>query len=99
MMGSQKDFTVPFGITLKTHLWVKNVANLIDARQISHVNERFVGESSGLIDDVIKVCDLQKWYLLTVDFEKACDSLNHKLLIEVFKKYCFGENFIAWIKI
>ena len=61
MMGSQKDFTVPFGITLKTHLWVKNVvANLIDARQISYVNEWFIDESSGLIDDVIKVCDLQK---------------------------------------
>ena len=53
---------------------VKNVfSNLIDSRQIAYVNERFTGESSRLIDDVIKVCDIQKisGYLLTVDFEKA----------------------------
>ena len=53
---------------------VKNVfSNLIDSRKIAYVNERFTGESSRLIDDVIKVCDIQKisGYLLTVDFEKA----------------------------
>ena len=53
---------------------VKNVrSNLIDSRQIAYVNERFIGESGRLIDDVIKVCDIQKisGYLLTVDFEKA----------------------------
>ena len=52
---------------------VKNVrSNLIDSRQIAYVNERFIGESGRLIDDVIKVCDIQKisGYLLTVDFEK-----------------------------
>ena len=38
-------------------------------------------------------------YLLTVDFEKAFDSLNHKFLIAVLKKYGFGEDFIDWIKI
>ena len=37
-------------------------------------------------------------YLLTADFEKAFDSLNHKFLIAVFKKYGFGEDFIDSIK-
>ena len=37
--------------------------------------------------------------LLTVDFEKTFDSLNHKFLIAVLKKYGFGEDFIDWIKI
>ena len=81
---------------------VKNVrSNLIDSRQIAYVNERFIGESGRLIDDVIKVCDIQKisGYLLTVDFEKAFDSLNHKFLTGVLKKYGFGEDFIDWIKI
>ena len=41
-----------------------------------------------------------KWpYLLTVDFVKAFDSLNHKFLIAVLKKCGFGEDFINWIKI
>ena len=79
----------------------KVLSNLNDASQTVYVNERFIGESSRLIDDVIKVCDIQKisGYLLTVDFEKAFDSLNHKFLIAVLKKYGFGEDFIDWIKI
>ena len=31
---------------------------LSNSRQTSYVNERFIGESSRLIDDVIKVCDI-----------------------------------------
>ena len=66
----------------------KVLSNLIDPRQTAYVNERFIGKSSRLIDDVIKVCDIQKisGYLLTADFEKAFDSLNHKFLIAVLKK-------------
>ena len=50
----------------------KVLSNLNDASQTVYVNERFIGESSRLIDDVIKVCDIQKisGYLLTVDFKK-----------------------------
>ena len=73
----------------------KVLSNLIDSRQTAYVNERFIGESDRLIDDVIKICDIQKIisYLLTVDFEKAFDSLNHKFLIAGLKKYSFGESF------
>ena len=81
---------------------LKNVlGKLIDARQTAYVNERFIGESGRLIDDVLKVCDVQKLsgYLLTVDFEKAFDSLNHNFLIVVLKKYGFGDDFIDWVLI
>ena len=79
----------------------KVFSNLIDSRQTAYVNERFIGGSGRPIDTVIKVCDIQKTsgYLLTADFEKAFDSLNHKFLIPVLKKYGFGEDFIDWIKI
>ena len=65
----------------------KVLSNLNDASQTVYVNERFIGESSRLIDDVIKVCDIQKisGYLLTVDFKKAFDLLNPKFLIAVLK--------------
>ena len=33
----------------------KVLSNLIDARQTAYVDERFIGESGRLIDDVIKV--------------------------------------------
>ena len=65
------------------------------------MNERFIGESDRLIDDVLKVCDMQNLssFLLTVDFEKAFDSLNHDFLIAVLKKYDFGDDFTDWILI
>ena len=66
-----------------------------------HMNEIFICESGLLIDDVLKVCDMQKLsgYLLTVDFEKPFDSLNHNFLIAVLKKYGFDDDFIDWILI
>ena len=37
-------------------------------------------------------------YPVTMDIEKALDSLNHDFLLSVFNKFGFGENFIHWIK-
>ena len=34
----------------------KVLSNLFDARQTGYVNERFIGESDRLTDDVIKAC-------------------------------------------
>ena len=36
---------------------------------------------------------------MTVDIEKAFDSINHCFLIKVLEKYCFLKDFIKWIKI
>ena len=81
---------------------VKNVLSYpIDPKQTAYVYERFISETGRLIDDVVKVCDMQKisGYVLTV--EKTFDSLNHKVLIAVLKKiriwwgfYWLDQNFI-----
>ena len=34
-----------------------------------------------------------------MDVEKSFDSLDHKFLISVLKKFGFGQNFISWIEI
>ena len=36
---------------------------------------------------------------MTVDIEKAFDSINHCFLIKVLEKYGFEKYFIKWIKI
>ena len=38
-------------------------------------------------------------FLVTMDIEKAFDSLHHNFLISTLEKYGFGQNFILWIKI
>ena len=62
---------------------------------------RFIGESARVISDILE--STQKLniggYILTMDIEKAFDSMDHSFLIEVLKTYGFGENFIKWIQI
>ena len=38
-------------------------------------------------------------FLVTMDVEKAFDSLDHKVLVSVLKKIGFGQNFISWKEI
>ena len=36
---------------------------------------------------------------MTVDIEKAFDSINHRFLIKLFERYGFEEDFVKWIKV
>ena len=38
-------------------------------------------------------------YIVTMDIEKAFDSLSHTFLISVLKKFGFGNDFLNWIKL
>ena len=40
-----------------------------------------------------------KGYLVTIDIEKAFDSIHHTFLISALEKLAFGKTFIDWIKI
>ena len=74
---------------------------LISSDQTAYVKGRFISEGGRLISDVLEICDkLQiKSCLMTVDIEKAFDSINHCFLIKVLEKYGFEKDFIKWIKI
>ena len=81
---------------------LKNVLpSLISSDQTASLKERFISEGGRLISDVLEICDkLQiKGFLMTVDIEKAFDSINHCFLIKVLEKYGFEKDFIKWIKI
>ena len=38
-------------------------------------------------------------FLVTMDIEKAFNSLDYKFLISVLQKFGFGQNFFSWIEI
>ena len=39
-----------------------------------------------------------KGYIVTVDIEKAFDSLSHSFLLVCIKKYGYGNDFIKWVE-
>ena len=75
--------------------------SIISSNQTAYVEKRCISESGRLISDIIEVCGKENipGYLVTMDLEKAFDSLDHDFLLCVLKKFGFGDNFITWIKI
>ena len=73
--------------------------NLISPRQTTYVENRFIGESHRLIAD-IEITDIlnKEGFLVTIDIEKAFDSLDHTFVISVLKKIGFSNNFVSWIE-
>ena len=81
---------------------MKNVLpELISSNPTAFVKKRCINESGRLPSDLIEMCDILHIpdYLVAVAIEKACDSLDHDILLSVLKKFGFRENFIHWIKV
>jgi len=74
---------------------------LVRSDQTAYVPGRFIGESCRLISDVIETADklnIEGW-LVTMDIQKAFDSVDHDFLFCVLENAGFGEPFLNWIKI
>ena len=81
---------------------LKNVLpSLISDNQTSYVDERFISQGGRLTADVLRTTYLLKLkaMLVTIDIQKAFDSVNHKLLTLTLKRYGFGKTFIKRIRI
>lgn len=74
---------------------------LISTQQTAYVEGRSIAESGRLIANILEISGtLQtKGILVTIDIQKAFDSINHSFLSSVLEKFDFGTNFIDWIKI
>ena len=75
--------------------------SIVSSDQTAYVKGRYIGEGIRLISDVLdttKSLNLPG-YMLTVDLEKAFDSIDHVFLLACLRKFGFGENFISWISV
>ena len=79
----------------------KVLPTLINSDQTAYVYGRFIGESSRLISDIIEVTRNLNigGYLVTMDIQKAFDSVDHDFLMLVLENANFGPNFLKWIKV
>ena len=70
--------------------------SLISSNQTAYLDGRFISERGSLISDISEVSDLLKLQglLLTVNIEKATDSVNHNFLLKVLENYGFSHDFL-----
>ena len=63
---------------------------------LAYVNNRLIIESGRVISDVLKITNSLdiEGLLMTVDIEKAFDSINHSFLMCVFKKIWIWQRFL-----
>ena len=70
--------------------------DLVSENQTAFLNHRFISERERLIDDLLELTDIynKKGFLVTIDIEKAFDSVNHIFIIKVLESFGFGYSFI-----
>ena len=78
----------------------KLLQDLISSQQTLYVKNRHISASGRLISNVIEVAKTKKLDGFSVmNTEKVFGSLVQDFLILTLEKYCFGKNFILWVKI
>ena len=79
----------------------KVLPNLISSQQTAYIAQRSINESGTLIFDLLSVTKKMKvkGYLVTINIEKAFDSLDDTFLISALETFGFGKAFIDRIKI
>ena len=66
---------------------IETLPKLISFQQTAYVKNRFIGEWGRLISDILEMSESLnlKGYIVTVDIEKAFDSLSHSFLLACLK--------------
>ena len=76
------------------------LSEVIHHDQVGYIKNRNIGEAVRLIDDILfHSLNQTNGFLVTVDFEKAFDSVSHDFLFRVMKLFGFGNMFCSWVKL
>ena len=76
------------------------LCEIIHYDQVGYIKDRNIGEAVRLIDDMLfHSLNQTNGFLVTVDFEKAFDSVAHAFLSKVLDLFGFGDSFRSWIKV
>ena len=74
----------------------KVIDDIISKSQTAYIKSRFIGSNMKVICDLIDYCEKfqASGILLSLDFEKAFDTINWDFMYRCLKKFNFGNNFI-----
>ena len=76
------------------------LTSIVHCNQTAYVKNRYIGESIRLITDLLAYTEENSigGILLSADFEKAFDSIEHSFIFATLKSFGFGAQFIQWIR-
>ena len=74
--------------------------SLTSSNQTAYVKNGLISENRRVISDVLEIAKTLalESFLLTMDMEKALNSVNHCFLLQILQKFGFGIDFVGWIK-
>ena len=74
---------------------------LIDHTQSGFVDGRYIGESTRLVYDLMQFTEEKDipGLLVSIDFQKAFDSISWKFIYQILRFLGFKPDFIKWIKL
>ena len=81
---------------------IKNVfPDLIHHNQSGFVKDRYIGETVRSIFDLMDFTLKENipGLMIFIDFHKAFDSVEWNYLVTCLEAFCFGPDFIRWVKI
>ena len=79
----------------------KIVSKLISHDHTAYIKGRYIGYTAQLLQDVIKYCKTSNLpgAILSLDFQKAVDSLEWPFMMKTLNKFGFGRYFQTWKEI
>ena len=79
----------------------KVMSNIISGDQTAYIKGRYIGNNARFLQDIIDYTENNKipGFLISLDFEKAFDTLDWNFMLKCLQKFNFGEKFLNWIKI
>jgi len=75
--------------------------HILSKTQTGYIPGRQVNDNSRLIEEIIRKLndENEKAYLITLDAQKAFDSVNHKYLFHILEKFGFPSEYIGYVKL
>ena len=77
------------------------VNDIVNGDQVGYIKGRRVSTLLRLIDDVTDQLNVRQrpGLLLTIDYHQAFDRISKDFMVQTFKRFGFGPDFVKWVSV
>ena len=75
------------------------VGSIVSATQAYGIPGRDIADTIGSVRDVVRFMTEEGGIVLSVDFNKAFDRVEHEFMFRTLEKFGFGDRFVKWIRL